>query len=74
MPITKRKSKYGVEYAIISLPSFRFAYKIWKKRGEKIKKYDAENFSCAKILLDKNNSAKRFLKMLLALAPKGGAA
>ncbi len=70
VPITKRKSKYKVEYAIISLPSFRRAYLIWKKRGKKIKKYDAENFSCAKILFDKNNSAKRFLKMLLSLAPK----
>jgi len=74
VPITNRKSNYKVEYAIISLPSVARAYIIWKKSGKKIKKYDAENFLCAKILFDKNNSAKKFLKMLLSLAPKGSIA
>jgi len=68
--LTNKSTTNEVEYTVVSMQEFEDTYRLWKKHKIHISKYDAQNFSNAKILIDKKSSAKRFLRMVLSLSPK----
>ncbi|MBI2045626.1 hypothetical protein HYT23_06210 [Candidatus Pacearchaeota archaeon] len=67
--LVKKKSKHEIGFSVISMLDFENLHKIWKEKKRYIRKYDAQNFSNARILFEKRGTAKKFLKLFLSLAP-----